>query len=44
MLTPGISKQTLRRLPFYLSYLKSLRKDMPEYISATAIADALKLN
>ncbi|MCE1255189.1 MAG: redox-sensing transcriptional repressor Rex [Anaerolineae bacterium] len=44
MLTPGISKQTLRRLPFYLSYLKSLRKDMPDFISATAIADALKLN
>ncbi len=38
-----ISKSTLRRLPAYLRYLKSLDKT-PENISATAIAEALALN
>ena len=38
-----ISKSTLRRLPAYLRYLKSL-EITPENISATAIAEALALN
>ncbi len=37
-----ISKNTLKRLPVYLSYLKYLSEDQT-YISATAIADGLKL-
>lgn len=36
-----LSKAVLKRLPGYLSYLKSLPEDAPEYISATAIANAL---
>ena len=42
---PGrsVSKQTLQRLPAYLSYLKS-QQDAPKYISATAIAEALNMN
>ena len=39
----GVSKQTLQRLPVYLSYLKGLR-EAPKYISATAIAEALNMN
>lgn len=39
-----ISRQTLARLPQYLNFLKSLPVDGPDNISATAIADALKLN
>ena len=39
----SVSKQTLQRLPTYLSYLKSLR-EATKYISATAIADALNMN
>ena len=39
-----ISKQTIRRLPNYLNYLKGLGEDCPEYISATSIAEGLKLN
>ncbi|ABN51660.1 MAG TPA: redox-sensing transcriptional repressor Rex [Hungateiclostridium thermocellum] len=40
----AISKQTLLRLPSYLSYLKSLPKQDGEYVSATMIASALGLN
>lgn len=36
-----ISKSVLKRLPVYLSYLKSLPADAPAYISATMIANAL---
>ena len=38
-----ISQPTLRRLPRYLSYLKSLGENAPEYRSATGIAEALGL-
>lgn len=38
-----ISQVTLKRLPIYLGYLKSLPKDGPTYISATAIANALQM-
>lgn len=44
MLSSGISKQTLLRLPLYLNYLKSLPPDSEENISATKIAGALSLN
>lgn len=37
-----ISKNTLKRLPVYLSYLKHMPEEQ-EYISATLIADGLKL-
>lgn len=40
----SISTQTLRRLPLYLNYLKSLPKDSPKNISAKIIADNLSLN
>ena len=42
---PGqsVSKQTLQRLPTYLSYLKGLQGDS-KHISATAIAEALNIN
>ena len=36
-----ISKSTLKRLPVYLSYLKSLPEEGPAHISATALAAAL---
>ncbi len=36
-----VSKSVLKRLPGYLSYLKSLPVDAPSYISATALANAL---
>ncbi len=36
-----ISKAMLKRLPVYLSYLRSLPEDAPEYISATTLAHAL---
>lgn len=39
-----VSKQTLQRLPTYLSYLKSQPPDASKYVSATAIADALSMN
>lgn len=39
-----ISLQTLKRLPSYLQYLRSLSKDNVKYISATSIAQALELN
>ncbi len=43
MPSQSVSKQTLQRLPTYLSYLKSLR-DASKYISATGIAEALNMN
>ena len=36
-----ISKAVLRRLPGYLSYLKSIPEDASPYISATGLANAL---
>ena len=36
-----ISKSTLKRLPLYLSHLKSLPADGPSHISATTLAAAL---
>ena len=39
----SVSTQTLQRLPLYLTYLRSLPKGKSENISATAIADALRL-
>lgn len=36
-----ISKSVLKRLPVYLSYLKTLSDDASPYISATAVANAL---
>ena len=36
-----ISKAVLKRLPGYLSYLKSLNETNSQYISATALANAL---
>lgn len=36
-----ISKSTVKRLPVYLSYLKSLPENSPAHISATALAAAL---
>lgn len=39
-----ISLQTLKRLPIYLQYLKSLSGDNILHISATSIAQALGLN
>lgn len=40
----SVSMQTLKRLPLFLNYLKSLPKDGASNISATAIANALGLN
>ncbi len=40
----NISKQTLKRLPLYLNYLKALRYPPEQTISATSIAEALGLN
>ena len=42
MATNKISKKLLKRLPFYLDFLKSLPEDV-EYISATTIAKRLEL-
>lgn len=36
-----ISKSVLKRLPGYLSYLKSMPENAPPHISATALANAL---
>ncbi len=44
MIYKSISAQTLQRLPVYLNYLKSLPNHQSVNISATTIADALKLN
>ena len=38
-----ISKSVLKRLPSYLTYLKSLPADGPAIISATALAAALSM-
>ena len=38
-----VTMQTLRRLPVYLDYLKSLAPEPPAHISATTIAEALRL-
>lgn len=38
-----LSKAVLKRLPSYLSYLKSLPEDSSPYISATSIANALNM-
>lgn len=43
MKTKEISKAVLKRLPGYLSYLKSIPKDSAPYISATALANALDM-
>ena len=43
-MSSNISKQTLQRLPLYLSYIKALPADAPKNISATMIAEALRLN
>ncbi len=39
-----ISKQTLRRLPDYLNFLKTLQQDDMVYISSPTIAKAMRLN
>lgn len=44
MIAKTISKQTLQRMPLYLSYLKSLPGDDAVHISATVMANDLKLN
>ena len=44
MVNRSISKQTLLRLPLYLNYMKQLGENTPEHISATTIAEALRLN
>lgn len=43
MVEKEISRATLKRLPTYLSYLKSMPADSPANISATAIAAALHM-
>lgn len=43
MIYNGISIATLKRLPNYLNYLKSLPEDSSVNISATMIANALKM-
>ena len=40
----NLSRQALKRLPVYMSYLKSLDPDEVEYISSSAVAAALDLN
>ncbi len=39
-----ISKQTLKRLPMYLNFLRSLPQDTTDHASATSIAEGLGLN
>ena len=41
---PSISVQTLKRLPIYLDYLKSIDRDKTKIIASPAIAKALGLN
>ncbi len=41
--TEGNFKSVLKRLPSYLTYLKSLPADGPANISATALAAALSM-
>ena len=39
-----LSRQALKRLPIYMSYLQSLDIEKDEYISSSAVAKALDLN
>lgn len=39
-----LSKQALKRLPVYMSYLKSLDTEQVEYISSSTVAEALDMN
>ena len=39
-----LSRQALKRLPVYMSYLKSLDNAETEYISSSAVAQALDMN
>ena len=39
----SVSKSVLKRLPVYLTYLRSLGDDAPENISATVLASALNM-
>lgn len=39
-----LSKQALKRLPVYMSYLKTLDIEDTEYISSATVADALDMN
>ena len=39
-----LSKQALKRLPVYMSYLKSLDTQQVEYISSSTVAEALDMN
>jgi len=39
-----LSKQALKRLPVYMSYLKSLDQKEVEYISSSTVAEALDMN
>lgn len=39
-----LSNQALKRLPVYMSYLKSIDTSEIEYISSAAVADALDMN
>ena len=40
----NLSRQALKRLPVYMSYLKSINNGDNEYISSAAVAKALGLN
>lgn len=40
----NLSKQALKRLPVYMSYLKSLDTQQAEYISSSTVAEALDMN
>lgn len=40
----NLSKQALKRLPVYMSYLKSLDTEKVEYISSSTVAEALDMN
>ena len=39
-----ISQNTLKRIPFYLDYLKKMKAQGEVYLSSTAIAKGLELN
>ncbi|MEI3535404.1 MAG: winged-helix domain-containing protein [Bacilli bacterium] len=38
------SKNTLKRLPFYIEYLKMIQKEGEKFVSSTTIAKKLNLN
>lgn len=40
----NLSRQALKRLPVYMSYLRTLEKTETEYVSSAAVAQALDLN